>query len=629
MKRLTTEEFIERSRKVHGDKYDYAKTVYTKSSEKVCVTCREHGDFWQTASSHLMGAGCPECGKDVARNARIDLTKEEFIKKSVETHDIRYDYSKVVIRGKNRKVTIICPIHGEFEQIAIIHMNGGKCPRCRYDENGRKLSMGWDGFLERARKKHGDKYIYPDVFEYRNNHDKIPIKCRKHGVFWQDAAGHLAGHGCPECDKETHGNKSLDQAYLLGNFKNRATEIHGGKYDYSKVTYYTNNTTKIPIICPKHGIFMQCPANHLNGQGCPKCGDESSSEKRLMGVEEFKRRATLIHGGKYDYSSVCFKKTSEEVTIGCPKHGYFRQTAENHLTGNGCPNCGHTVSKGEKELSDFIKGLGFDIVRNDRNLISPYEIDILVPELKIGIEYNGLRWHSELFESQKMMLEKTELCEKIQYRMIHIFEDEWFKNKDVVKSMLRHIFKKDERKIYARQCDIKDITPRTCGDFIEKNHLQGNAGASFHYGLFLKNELVAVMTFSKNRSNIGRRNEEGAYELLRFCVKTGTSVIGGASKLLKHFVRTEHPKKIITYADRRWSQGKLYDSLGFTFVRNSKPGYFYVVGKKRENRFKYRKDRLVAEGYDPSKSEHEIMMERGIYRIYDCGAMVFELVPKN
>ena len=624
MKRLTTEEFIKKAIMVHGDRYDYSKTVYTKSSEKVCVKCKEHGDFWQTASSHLRGAGCPKCAEGAGGRARLLFTRDEFIKKSREVHGDKYDYTNTVVGPKEGKVKIICPIHGEFEQIARIHMEGGKCPRCRYEENGRKLSMGWNGFLERARKKHGNRYIYPEEFPYRNNYDKIPITCPKHGVFWQDAAGHLVGHGCPECDKETHGNKSKPQEELIGRFIERAKGVHGDLYDYSKIKKFERYDVPVPIVCNKHGEFNQRPSNHINGCGCPKCGEEKAVEKKLMGVSSFIEKANIVHGGKYDYSKVDFERANEKTVIICQKHGEFTQAPSNHLQGAGCPKCANQISKGEDELSEFISSLGFTVKRRERNIIKPYEIDILVEEKMIGVEFDGLIWHSERFSEPKSQLNKTELAQNAGYRLIHVFEDEWLKKKEIVKSRLKSIFGVTDKKIFARKCDVREMKVEESRKFLDENHLQGNTGATDRFGLYCKNELVAVMTFGKQRKSLGGKSTEGVYELVRFCPKMGISVVGGASKLLKHFIRTRCPKKIITYADKRWSDGELYFALGFQWTHDSKPNYFYVVNHSRENRFKYRKDRLIAEGYDPSKSEHEIMLERGVYRIYDCGAMVFE-----
>ena len=131
------------------------------------------------------------------------------------------------------------------------------------------------------------------------------------------------------------------------------------------------------------------------------------------------------------------------------------------------------------------------------------------------------------------------------------------------------------------------------------------------------------MTFGKQRKNMGNKSEENTYELLRFCNKLNTSVIGGASKLFKYFIDNYKPEEIITYADRSWSQGNLYRKLGFDFIYETQPNYYYVVDGIRKNRFNFRKDILIKDGFDPNKTEREIMLERKIYRIYDSGQLKF------
>ena len=138
------------------------------------------------------------------------------------------------------------------------------------------------------------------------------------------------------------------------------------------------------------------------------------------------------------------------------------------------------------------------------------------------------------------------------------------------------------------------------------------------------------MCFGKPRINLGSRNsEEGEYELLRFCNKLYTTVVGGASKLFKHFIDAYNPSLITSYCDRRWSVGKMYEALGFTLSHKSQPNYYYIQGNNRKNRFKFRKSELIKEGFDPNKSESEIMKERGIHRIYDCGTLVFKWIKQN
>ena len=154
--------------------------------------------------------------------------------------------------------------------------------------------------------------------------------------------------------------------------------------------------------------------------------------------------------------------------------------------------------------------------------------------------------------------------------------------------------------------------------------MQGATNSSVKLGLYLNDDLVSLMTFNKPRLGIGASYD--GYELSRFCNKLDTSVIGGADKLLKHFIKTYNPKEIISYADRRWSQGDLYEKLGFQETHRNKPNYWYIIGKNRKHRFNFRKELLKKDGFDTkNKTEHQIMLERGIYRIYDCGTITYSL----
>ena len=218
----------------------------------------------------------------------------------------------------------------------------------------------------------------------------------------------------------------------------------------------------------------------------------------------------------------------------------------------------------------------------------------------------------------------TKRCEENGIRLIHVFEDEWLYKKDIVKSMILNMLHKTPSKIYARKCEISEVTNKEVKEFLDNNHIQGKCNSSVNIGLYYNGELVSLMTFGKPRINLGSHSQEGSWELVRFCNKLNTSVVGGASRLFKHFITKYQPNNIISYSDNRWATGNMYDKLGFVFDHASAPNYYYVIGLERENRFKYRKDRLIAEGYDPNKTEHEIMLEREIYRIYDCGCKVWK-----
>ena len=472
---------------------------------------------------------------------------------------------------------------------------------------------------------HGDRYDYSKV-EYKSMHTPVCIICYKHGEFFMTPHNHLKGQNCNQC---VQNEKSLKEKEINKNkFINESTEKFNGKFDYSKVNY-VNNKTKVTILCPIHGEIQMTPYDHLHSKfGCKKCAVEYIGQEKIKNNKmEFKRKADIIHNGKHDYSNVSYNGVVDSIEIICPIHGKFIQNKHDHLQGCGCPKCGIRLSNSENDLYEYIKTYYSNVIHNDRNILKPYELDIYIPDKKIAIEYDGLVWHSEKYDKDKNYhLNKTLECERQGIRLIHIFEDEWLEHSDIIKSMLNNVFGITNKKIFARKCEIKKVIPAVAMEFLKENHIQGMCKAKYHYGLYHNNELVSLMTFGKTRQQRKFNDDyDNTWELLRFCNKLNTSVVGGASKLLKHFIDEVKPNKIITYADKRWSIGNLYKKLGFTHTHDSRPNYFYVVGQHRENRFKYRKGELVKQGFDSSKSEHEIMLERKMYRIYDCGTMVFEM----
>ena len=261
-KTSTTEIFIEKARKIHGDKYDYSKVNYINNHTKVCIVCPEHGEFWQSPHGHLRGRGCPKCGANKGCKSRT-CTTEIFIEKARKIHGDKYDYSKVNYINNCTKVCIICPEHGEFWQTPGSHTNiGNGCPLCGNKNSSEKRLKSINIFIKQAKEIHGDKYDYSKV-EYSSNHEKVIIICPEHGEFLQSPYKHLQGHGCPKCAKS--GVKLTTEDFLK-----KAKEVHGDKYDYSKVEYINNNTN-VCIICPEHGEFWQTPRSHLAGNGCSKC----------------------------------------------------------------------------------------------------------------------------------------------------------------------------------------------------------------------------------------------------------------------------------------------------------------------------------------------------------------------
>tara|TARA_R110000851_G_scaffold146476_1_gene286147 strand:+ start:272 stop:1915 length:1644 start_codon:yes stop_codon:yes gene_type:complete len=540
--------------------------------------------------------------------------RDKFIKKAFKKYGNRFNYSLIDYVKSDSPIEIICNEHKiTFYQTPLDHIRGyKKCVLC-----GGNVKTFSD-FLIKAINIHGNRYDYSKV-NYVNATTKINIICNKHGEFNQLPNGHYKS-GCQKCFLESN-----NVTENLETFLTKAMSVHGKQYDYTNVNY-VNSKTKIDIICDKHGKFQQLPYSHLRGKGCNSCGVDSTKIKLSLTNDEFIERANKRHINKYKYIEGNYINMITKYKIICPKHGEFNQLPYDHLNGHGCSKCNSIVSSQEIEINSFITNeLKLNTVTSHRGIINGKELDIYIPSKKIAIEFDGLYWHSELFMTKDYHLNKTQLCEESGIQLIHIFEDEWLYKKEIVKSRLRNILGLTKNVIYARKCVIKQVENLESKDFLNDNHLQGSITSTNKLGLYYNNELVSLMLFNNPRLGIGQKTDH--IELSRFCNKLDTSVIGGASRLLKHFIREYKPKEIISYADKRWSGGALYDTLGFTKHKDNKPNYWYIINKKRKHRFGFRKSVLSKLGFDENLTEREIMYNRGIYRIYDCGTITYKKTP--
>lgn len=301
-----------------------------------------------------------------------------------------------------------------------------------------------------------------------------------------------------------------------------------------------------------------------------------------------------------------------------------------------CHKCNPYVgrSRTEVEVFDFIKELlpDVEVEHSNRNIIKPKELDVYIPSKNIAIEFNGLYWHSITWISDPMYhLQKTKEYQEKGIQLIHVMEDEWANKPEITKSRIKNLLGLWENTVYARKCIIKEIKePSVYMKFLNENHIQGAVGCKHAIGLYYNDELISLMTFGALRKALGSTNKENEYELLRFCNKLNYHIPGGASRLFKYFINTYKPNKIISYADRRWSNGNLYYKLGFNLHHSSLPNYWYIdpMYSYREYRFKYRKSELpkLLEHFDPEISEQQNMLDNGFNIIYDCGNMVFEWI---
>jgi len=493
----------------------------------------------------------------------------------------------------------------------------------------------WDECLNKFIKKHENKYDYSES-QFIDNNTKIKIICPIHGEFWQTPKNHK-NSGCRKC---SFLNRKSDLKYtteiLLKKFKDEVNIYD--ITDYSKYEYNGMHKKSL-FICKKHNIeYKQTSGNHLrNHLGCEDCLKEKMSLLNSDSQNDFIDKANKIHDFKYDYSLVSYKGSHEKVEIICPKHGKFQQLAYGHLQGKGCNKC-ISISNPELEIIEFLNENEItNISHNNREIINPYEIDIFLPDYNIGIEYNGLRWHSirkdnikNKNEIKNQHLKKTELCNNKNIQLFHIFENEWLNpiKKDIWKSMILNKINKTPNKIFARKCEIKELSIKEAKEFFENNHLQGYRNAKIKIGLFYDNILVSAMLFGTQSNNIKKYD----YELVRFANKKYFNVIGGASKLLTYF-RRNFKGTIISYANRRWSNGNLYNKLGFTFKHISHPNYFYWKNRNilysrnifQKQRIKYYYEKGLKEiyFYNENLTELENMLNNDYNCIFDSGNMIF------
>lgn len=470
-------------------------------------------------------------------------------------------------------------------------------------------------FKNDVQKVHGNKYILDEVV-YVNNKTKVKIICPKHGEFYMTPNCLLNGQNCPECAKESLSKRMTFQKEEV---VQRLKEVHGDKYMFDDIEY-VNMLTKVKVICPLHGEFYMTPAHLLEGHGCPECAKKTRSIKKAQTLEDFIEKATKIHSGKYIYDNVNYINNKTKINITCPIHGTFIQKPLDHIQGKGCPHCGHRISKAEEEIYSMLESLidKNEIIRHDMNVLDGLEIDIYLPNYKLGIEYNGLRWHSEEFGKDKNYhLWKTQTAENKGIHLIQIFEDEWVEHKDLVLEKIKHyIHKNNAIVIGARKCEIKELDKTSAEIFLNKYHIQGYVASTIYYGAMFNGQLLGVMTFLKEKTDV--------WNLTRFTTDYHYSIPGLANKIFRYFIKTHNREvqEVKTFLDRRWSHTNInvYDKMRFSLKEILKPDYRYVVGCKRLHKFSLRKQKLNKKyGFPLTMTEKEMTSKLGYSRIWDCG----------
>ena len=443
--RYNTEQFIKKAILKHGDAYDYSKVNYINSLTKIIIICKEHGEFEQNPTSHLVGCGCKICKGIYLSNTN------EFIKKAILIHGDKYNYSKVNYINSLTKIKIICKEHEEFEQQPSSHLAGRGCNKCADILRIESKTYSQEEFIKHAIIKHGDNYDYSKV-KYTKSNIPIVILCKIHGMYEQMPFTHLAGSGCSICGIN---NSAKSRSYTREEFIEKSIIKHDNNYDYSNINYI-NTQIPITIICKKHGEFIQNPAYHLSGNGCSQCVDRGSTQR--YNTEQFIEKAILKHGNIYDYSKVNYINSLTKIKIICKEHGEFNQMPSSHLVGTNCPKCCQTnCSKTQIQWLNFISALRNNHIihaLNDGEYVIPntkFKADGYCKETNTIYEFHGHYWHGnpKLYNANKInktvnctfgelyknTLLREEQIKDLGYSLVVMWESDWNKINKSIKTL--------------------------------------------------------------------------------------------------------------------------------------------------------------------------------------------------
>lgn len=367
---------------------------------------------------------------------------------------------------------------------------------------------------------------------------------------------------------------------------------------------YTNKEKATKTFRERYGAD-----NYLQVINANHAAIEHQNEK----IEEFERSndCTLVAKLVKQFGQGWYKAHIVEPIVESSQRTYIRNcdipVIEKYASDN------HTSSINELEVLDFVKSVlgNTPVETTTRKIISPYELDIYIPEKKLAIEYNGVYYHCDDVLDKDYHITKTILCEKLGIRLIHIFENEWRDHKDVCKSLIKSALGLYDKRVYARDCELKLVPSTVATEFLETNHLHGAVNSSYRLGLYYHEELVQLITIGKSRF------KDGEFELLRMCSKLGWQIIGGFSKLMKHQPYNE----IISYVDRGKFSGVGYFSSGWEFVSYTPISYFYANARATISRYQAQKHKLpnILKVFDSKLTEVENMKNNHWFRIYDCG----------
>lgn len=409
-------------------------------------------------------------------------------------------------------------------------------------------------------------------------------------------------------------NNKKRNVILATNKKNKFLQDNEQKLKLA-VEYYTNNLVTITEVANKFSLKYSFLRAFLHDNGLTK--DRLSEFKQKKVEQEFSHINAKLNDLNWVNDKINFQWTLRNFAneLGCSPNYvkvYLEQTHNINLK--------RCSSSYEVTIEEMLKKWNIDYQKNNRKILAPLEVDFFLPKHSIAIELNGLYWHSDKFKSKQYHYDKFIQCKEQGIHLVQFSDYEIDEKFDIVVSHLKSLLEIQDRKFYARKCELKEIGSEEYRSFLNENHFQGKIDSSIRYGLFHNEELVMVAGFSKSRFT------KHDYELSRLCTKKYHNVVGGASKLLKHFITNNPESSIISYCDNSKFKGNVYLKSNFEFSHNTDIDYFWFNNKNRTKKSRYSVQKYKL-GY--TETENEFMKNQGFVKIFNCGHGVYQYLPNS
>ena len=569
-------------------------------------------------------------------------SKEKIIKTNLERYGFEYAQQSELIKEKSKQTNlerygVENPILlDEFkEKVKKSNLNKfgveyaqqsdfikEKAKKTNLKKYGVENPMQNEEVKEKAKKTNLEKY----GFEYAQQSESIKEKAKKTNLEKYGVDNPMFLEEFKERVKKTNLEKyGVDNPMFLEEFKEKIKQTNLDRYGVENPMLLEGFKEKIKITnLERYGMEYTLLLEEVKEKTKKTNLEKYGVENPFQSSEIRSRINKIINSDNYRKSKFKIAKDPNYVKyikgnlslFNCTQGHNFELNTDNYYARkfNNIPLCtvcnpiSDSISIKEKELYRFIKSIyDGETIQSYRDKI---EIDIYLPELKIGFEFNGLYWHSDKYKDKNFHINKTKYFNEKGIRVTHIWEDDWIYRTEIIKSQIKNQFGLSN-KIWARKCRVKEVDVKECRFFLDENHIQGFANSNIKLGLYYGEELVSLMTFDKFEGRKKLTKDE--YNLNRFCNKIDYSVVGGASKLLNHFVNHYNPSRIVSYADRDWSIGGLYEKLGFKKLYEGDIDYKYVVNDKRIHKSNFKKSKT---GVSESKLT--------IPKIWDCGKIKWE-----